>query len=135
MVLDFVKRERTDRFRSGFGICTIRQVIGFQMADGLIAGRRPAYEQERRTEPASLVRRVVNVFGHRVRRPVGAFKRRRPVVDLNVPPQRGVADHRRDTLSFTILATMKLMFAGRSAKRRIKYGYQLVPKGMYTRTL
>jgi hypothetical protein len=29
---------------------------------------------------------------------------------------------------------MKNPFAGRSAKRRVKYGYQLSPNGTYTRT-
>ena len=36
--------------------------------------------------------------------------------------------------SRTMLPVMKAMFAGRSASRRMRYGYHCVPNGMYTRT-
>ena len=36
--------------------------------------------------------------------------------------------------SRTTLAAMKITLAGRSARRRIRYGYHCSPNGMYTRT-
>ena len=36
-------------------------------------------------------------------------------------------------ISFTMFPVMKARFAGRSASRRMRYGYHCVPKGTYTR--
>src|SRR5205085_10025362 len=61
--------------------------------------------------------------------------RGRPSVHLLVTAECGVVHQRRCTDSLSTLVTMNATFAGRSASRRIRYGYQCVPNGTYTRTL
>src|SRR6266571_1764010 len=51
------------------------------------------------------------------------------VAVLELPAEGGVVDYLRRMDSFTTLPTMNTMLAGRSARRRMRYGYQCVPKG------
>ena len=75
------------------------------------------------------VRALVHVDGSAIGRTVRARERRRPPVNLEVSSERPVVCYFRRNSSLLTLATMKAMFAGRSASLRIRYGYQWVPNG------
>ncbi len=95
----------------------------------------PTNEEQGSAIATSGVGVVVRPRGHGVRLTIGAAEGGGALVDALVAAERGVVDYFRRRDSFTTFPTMKTMFAGRSARRRIKYGYQCVPKGTYTRTL
>jgi len=95
----------------------------------------PTNEEQRGTVAPGGVGLVVRPRRNGVRLAVGAAEGGWALVDALISAERGVVDYFRRSDSFTTFPTMKTMLAGRSARRRIKYGYQCVPKGTYTRTL
>src|SRR5450759_291341 len=105
---------------------------------------RPLHEQEERVPRLSLV--VVGVLSEdldAVGKAVRSFERRRAVVPghitaagVRVPfgviRRTELAGHqffRLPTISRITLPVMNATFAGRSASRRIRYGYHCVPNG------
>ena len=95
----------------------------------------PTNEEQGGAVATGGVRVVVRPRGNGVRLTVGGAEGGRALVDALIAAEGGVVDYVRRRDSFTTFPTMKTMFAGRSARRRIRYGYQCVPKGTYTRTL
>jgi len=134
MLLHLAQRQGQHGRERGFGAWTERQVVGLHVPDGPLAFT-PAHEQQGCTVAARGVGRVVYPGRDGVRLPVGAAERGRALVDGLIPAERRIVDYFRRTDSFTTLPTMNTMLAGRSARRRMRYGYQWVPKGTYTRTL
>lgn len=110
------------------------EVVGLDVADGPFT-LSPTNEEQRGAVATRGVRLVVRPCGDGVRLTVGAAKSGRPLVGALIAAERGVVDYFRRRDSFTTFPTMKTMLAGRSARRRMRYGYQCVPKGTYTRTL
>jgi len=78
---------------------------------------------------------LLDVHVHRVRGSVGTFERRWAFMFLEVTTEKRVRAHLENMASFKTLIVMKAMLAGRSANRRIRYGYHCVPNGTYTRML
>lgn len=113
---------------------TEREVVGLDVTDGPFTFS-PTNEEQCGPVPTCGVRRVVRPRGDRVRLPVGTAEGGRALVDLLIAAEGRIVDYFRRKDSFTTLPTMNTMLAGRSARRRIRYGYQWVPKGTYTRTL
>ena len=104
------------------------------MTDGPLAFS-PTNKEQRGTVAPGGIWLVVRPSRNGVRLTIAAAERRGPLVGALITAEGGVVDYVRRRDSFTTLPTMKTMLAGRSAKRRIRYGYQCVPKGTYTRTL
>jgi len=100
------------------------QVFGLEMTHRPLTAARPAHEQQRRPKPPVLVGVVVHKRRHRVGFAIGAPERRRTLVDTLVAAQGGVFAQRRRIDSLTTLPRMNPIFAGRSARRRMRYGYQ-----------
>jgi len=89
----------------------------------------PTHEHQCGTVATRGVGHVVHQGRDGIRLAVGAAECGRALVDLLIPAEGRVVCYFRRKDSFTTLATMNAMFAGRSASRRIKYGYQCVPNG------
>src|SRR5207247_10810692 len=100
----------------------------------LPASVAPTDDHQRRAE-VSRFGCVVGERSDRICSTIRGPERGRPSVHLLVATERRVVHQRRCTDSFSTLATMNATLAGRSASRRIKYGYQCVPNGTYTRML
>ena len=98
------------------------------MTDGSLAAL-PTDEEERGPVPARGVRRIAHPGRHGIRLTVGAAEGGWALVDVLIAAEGRVVDYFRRRDSFTTLPTMNTMLAGRSARRRIRYGYQCVPKG------
>jgi hypothetical protein len=113
---------------------TEREVVGLDVTDGPFT-LSPTNEEQGGAVATGGVRVVVRPRRNGVRLTVGAAEGGRALVGALIAAKRGVVDYFRRKDSFTTFPTMKTMLAGRSARRRIKYGYQCVPKGTYTRTL
>ena len=113
---------------------TEREVVGLDVTDGTFPFS-PTNEEQCSPVATCGVRRGVRPRGDRVRLPVGAAEGGRALVGLLIAAEGRIVDYFRRKDSFTTLPTMNTMFAGRSASRRMRYGYQCVPKGTYTRTL
>lgn len=136
MLFHLAQRQREQRRESGIGGRTEREVVGLEMTDRLVASS-PAHEQQRGTVAplGAGGGGIVHPRRHGVRLAVGATEGGRALVGLLVAAEGRVVDYFRRRDSFTTLPTMNTMFAGRSASRRMRYGYQCVPNGTYTRTL
>lgn len=89
----------------------------------------PTDEEQRGPVPAGGVRCIVHPGRYGIRLAVRAAEGGGPLVDLLIAAECGVVDYFRRRDSFTTLPTMNTMLAGRSARRRMRYGYQCVPKG------
>ena len=101
------------------------EIIGLEVPDRLLPGVGPTHEQQRRAEAPGGIGIVVDEGGNGVGRAIGAAECRGALVDPQIPAQRPVVfAQRRRSDSRTTLPRMKPMFAGRSARRRIRYGYQ-----------
>src|SRR5262249_35156635 len=108
------------------------EIVGFQVTHRRALA--PAHEQQRRTvaAPPSLAGRSVGKSVDGIRLAVGGSERGRASMDLLITAQRRVVHQggeRRCRDSLRMLVVMNAMFAGRSASRRIRYGYQCVPNG------
>src|SRR5262245_51754369 len=116
----------------------------------LRAKPRPFDKEEVSTPSSRGLARLFRHDLHAVREPVASLERGRPVVDSHVAadrrlialgvigrpvPRMGTTHHRflRPTISRMTFPVMKATFAGRSARRRMRYGYHCVPNGTYTR--
>src|SRR5687767_818477 len=110
-----------------------REKVGLEMADRLVAVPPPD-EHERRAIPSRLGG-VVGERRDRVGLAVVRAERGGTPVHLLIAAQGGVFRHFGWTDSFNTFERMKAILAGRSARRRMRYGYQCVPNGTYTRML
>src|SRR5437762_850185 len=134
MRFDVSQRQRQQRRERFVGRRTVGEVIGLEMPDGLRLCA-PADEQQSRAVAAGLIG-VRRERGNRVGLAIGSTERRGTSVHLLITAQRRVVHQRRRwTDSLRMFVVMNAMFAGRSARRRIRYGYQCVPNGTYTRML
>src|SRR5207248_2403320 len=134
MMLQLVQREREQRRECFRRRRPGGEVFGLEMADGPVARVGPLHEQQGRTVAALRVRRLVHERAHRVGSPVGAAERGGALVHAPVAAERVVRQlRRRDSRS--TLPSRNATLAGRSARRRMRYGYHWVPNGTYTRTL
>src|SRR5437660_7446347 len=133
MVFHVGERQREDRLQRGLWCGCLEQVIRLEMTDRSL--RFPANEQQRRPEAAVRVGLLVHERRHGVGVAVRASERGGASVHRLIATQGIVGAQRRRNDSFTTLPRMNARFAGRSARRRIRYGYQWVPKGTYTRRL
>jgi hypothetical protein len=134
LFLHRAQRECQQRSERGVGCRTERQVICLQVTNRSLAAV-PTDEEQRGPVPARGIRRIVHPGRYGVRLSVGAAEGGGALVDLLIAAEGRVVDYFRRRDSFTTLPTMNTMLAGRSARRRIRYGYQCVPNGTYTRTL
>jgi len=134
MLFHLAQGEGQHRLERRVGRRTEREIVGLDVADGPFT-LSPTNEEQGGPVATGGVRLVVRPRGDRVRLTVGAAEGGRALVGALIPAERRVIDYLRRRDSFTTLPTMKTMLAGRSARRRIRYGYQCVPKGTYTRTL
>src|SRR4029079_13323581 len=115
---------------------------------GLGAEPGPFHEENERRPRRRFVRRLFRHQLDAIGEPVTPFERRRPVVHRGVASDRGLValgvirraeprvahyDFRRWNISRTTLPVMNATLAGRSARRRMRYGYHCVPNGTYTR--
>ena len=122
--------------------------ITFEMSLHFGLAITPAHEQQIR---APWCRGISGFVGQNIRRigkPVHALKSRRTCVDRHVSTKRafiacGVIGRQMVAFvsffvlaqlflvnaSFTMLPAMNAMLAGRSARRRMRYGYHCVPNG------
>jgi hypothetical protein len=126
--------EGQHRLERRVGRRTEREIVGLDVADGPFPFS-PTNEEQCGPVATGGVRLVVRPRGDRVRLAIGAAEGRRALVDLLIAAEGRIVDYFRRKDSFTTLPTMNTMLAGRSARRRIRYGYQWVPNGTYTRTL
>ncbi len=102
-----------------------REVVGLEVADRLVAGNGPAHEQQRGAEAPGGIGIVVDKRGNGVRCAITAAERRGALVNPQIPTQRPIVlTQRRRNDSRTTFPRMNPIFAGRSARRRIRYGYQ-----------
>ncbi len=134
MLLHLAQAEGQHGLERRLGCRTEGEVVGLDVTDGPFTFA-PTNEEQGGAVATGGVRLVVRPRGNGVRLTVGAAEGGRALVDALIAAECGVVDYFRRRDSFTTFPTMKTMLAGRSARRRIKYGYQCVPKGTYTRTL
>src|SRR5580704_1614198 len=111
------------------------QILGLEVSgDGLVP---PPHEQQigslRRLRIAGLVDSDV----HTVRLAIDALERWRPRVVCDIAAERRLIRRHRcpPTSSRKTFPVMNATLAGRSASRRMRYGYHCVPNGTYTRML
>jgi len=128
VLLHFAQREGQQGRESGVGCRTEGEVVGLHVTDRLVAPT-PAHEQQRGAVATGGVRRIVYPGRDGVRVTIRAAEGGGALVDELIAAEGRIVDYFRRKDSFTTLPTMKTMLAGRSARRRIRYGYQCVPKG------
>src|SRR2546430_12754407 len=134
MGLDLFERQREQRGQRLIRAVSVSQIVRLQVTDRPVhSSVAPTDEQQRRAE-ASRFGCVVGERSDRICSTIRGPERGRPSVHLLVATERRVVHQRRCTDSLSTLATMNATLAGRSASRRIKYGYQCVPNGTYTRS-
>ena len=134
MLFHFAQREREHWCERRLGCRAESEVVGLHVTDGPFTFS-PTNEEQGGAVATGGVGLVVRPRGNGVRLTVGAPEGGRALVNALISAERGVVDYFRRRDSFTTFPTMKTMLAGRSARRRIRYGYQCVPNGTYTRTL
>lgn len=134
MFFHLAQREGQDERERRLGCRTEGEVVGLDVTNGPFTFSPPNEEQGGAVATGG-VRVVVGPRGNGVRLTVGAAEGGRALVGALIAAERRIVDYFRRRDSFTTFPTMKTIFAGRSARRRIRYGYQCVPKGTYTRTL
>src|SRR5258705_939129 len=121
--------------------------VGLQMSAGDGISLAPAHEKKVRPDGSGLVVGHVGDDLDAVGRAVAPFERRGSIVHGHVPADRvwialrmiigeesAHACYRRlPTISLKTLPVRNATLAGRSASRRMRYGYHCVPNGTYTR--
>src|SRR5438309_1541592 len=128
VLLHHLERQREHLSQRLSGRLPPGEVLGLDVAHRAIARLGPAHEEESRAVASGRIRRIVHERGDGVRLTVLAAERRRPLVHPLVTAQRAVVQLRRND-SLTTLPSRNAMFAGRSASRRMRYGYQWLPNG------
>lgn len=125
--------------------CAFREKSRLEMTSYPWFAAAPADKENVRCPWSAGITSWFRLDGHAVGQAIASLERSGPVVHGHVSAQGALitlgvvgwkmtpAHRPPETISRITLAAMNARLAGRSARRRMRYGYHCVPNGTYTR--